>query len=85
MSTSRRDLEHFLDRTVSHLAYPFGRRDDFDGWSVDAARSAGFDTACTTVPGTARPSTDPFRLPRRLVMDWGRARFRAQLERWRFG
>ena len=64
-----------IGRVVSHFAYPFGRRDDFDDRSVDAVRSAAFDTACTTIPGTARFSTDPYRLPRRLVMDWGRLRF----------
>jgi hypothetical protein len=48
-------------------------------------RSAAFDTACTTLPGTARASADPYRLPRRLVMDWGRLRFRAQLQRWKLG
>jgi len=85
ITTSRTDLEQFLHRRVSQFAYPFGRLDDFDDWSVEAARDAEFDLACTTVPGTARPSADPHRLPRRMVMDWGRTRFRAQLQRWRVG
>lgn len=82
---SKRDLEQSIGRSVSHFAYPFGRRGDFDDRSVDAVRSAAFDTACTTIPGTARSSTDPYRLPRRLVMDWGRLRFRVQMQRWRLG
>jgi peptidoglycan/xylan/chitin deacetylase (PgdA/CDA1 family) len=82
---SKRALEQALGQAVPHFAYPFGRRDDFDDRSVDAVRSAGFDTACTTIPGTARSSTDPYRLPRRLVMDWGRLRFRAQMQRWKLG
>jgi peptidoglycan/xylan/chitin deacetylase (PgdA/CDA1 family) len=82
---SKRELERSIGRAVSHFAYPFGRRDDFDDRSVDAVRSAAFDTACTAIPGTARSSTDPYRLPRRLVMDWGRLRFRAQMQRWRLG
>jgi peptidoglycan/xylan/chitin deacetylase (PgdA/CDA1 family) len=85
ITASRTDLEQFLGRPVSQFAYPFGRKDDFDDCSVDAVRSANFDTACTTLPGTARPSTDPYRLPRRLVMNWGRGRFQAQLQRWRLG
>ena len=85
ISGSKRELEQSIGRVVSHFAYPFGRRDDFDDRSVDAVRSAAFDTACTTIPGTARSSTDPYRLPRRLVMDWGRLRFRAQMQRWRLG
>jgi len=82
---SKRALEQSIGRAVSHFAYPFGRHDDFDDRSADAVRAAAFDTACTTIPGTARSSTDPYRLPRRLVMDWGRLRFRAQLQRWKLG
>jgi peptidoglycan/xylan/chitin deacetylase (PgdA/CDA1 family) len=83
ISGSKRELEQSISRAVSHFAYPFGRHDDFDDRSVDAVRSAAFDTACTTIPGTARSRTDPYRLPRRLVMDWGRLRFRVQMQRWR--
>ena len=82
---SKGELERSIGQAVPHFAYPFGGRDDFDDRSVDAVRSAGFDTACTTLPGTARVSTDPCRLPRRLVMDWGRPRFRVQLQRWKLG
>jgi peptidoglycan/xylan/chitin deacetylase (PgdA/CDA1 family) len=85
ISGSKAELERSIGRPVSHFAYPFGRRDDFDDRSVDAVRSAAFDTACTTIPGTARSSADPYRLPRRLVMDWGRPRFRVQLQRWKIG
>jgi peptidoglycan/xylan/chitin deacetylase (PgdA/CDA1 family) len=85
IASSKNHLEQLLDRGVSHFAYPFGHDDDFDESTVDAVRLAGFETACTTVPGTARPSTDRFRLPRRLVMNWGRVRFRAQIQRWRLG
>jgi peptidoglycan/xylan/chitin deacetylase (PgdA/CDA1 family) len=85
ISGSKAELERSIGRPVSHFAYPFGRHDDFDDRSVDAVRSAAFDTACTTIPGTARSSADPYRLPRRLVMDWGRPRFRVQLQRWKIG
>ncbi len=80
--SSKDDLERNLGRTVSHFAYPFGSRDDFDDRSVEVVRSAAFQTACTTLAGTVGPSTDPYRFPRRLVMDWGRLRFRAQMVRW---
>jgi peptidoglycan/xylan/chitin deacetylase (PgdA/CDA1 family) len=85
ISGSKQELEQSIGRAVSHFAYPFGGRDDFDDRSVDAVRSAGFDTACTTLPGTARAPADPYRLPRRLVMNWGRPRFMVQMQRWRLG
>ena len=85
ISGSKEELEQSIGRAVSHFAYPFGGRDDFDDRSVDAVRSAAFDTACTTIPGTARSSADPYRLPRRVVMDWGRPRFRVQMQRWKLG
>jgi peptidoglycan/xylan/chitin deacetylase (PgdA/CDA1 family) len=85
ISASKRELEQSIGRAVSHFAYPFGRRDDFDDRSVDAVRSAAFDTACTTIPGTAWSSADPYRLPRRVAMDWGRLRFKVQMQRWKVG
>jgi len=85
ITDSKHELEGLLGRAVTHFAYPFGRRGDFDEVTVAAVRRAGFETACTTLPGSADPSTDRHRLPRRLVMDWSRARFRVQLQRWRLG
>ena len=85
IADSKRELEQSIGRTVLHFAYPFGGRDDFDDHSVDAVRSATFETACTTIPGTARSWNDPYRLPRRVVMDWGRLRFKVQMQRWRLG
>jgi peptidoglycan/xylan/chitin deacetylase (PgdA/CDA1 family) len=82
---SKEALEQSIGRAVPHFAYPFGRLGEFDDRSVEAVRAAGFDTACTAIRGTARPSTDPYRLPRRGVMDWGRPRFKAQMQRWKLG
>jgi peptidoglycan/xylan/chitin deacetylase (PgdA/CDA1 family) len=83
IAKSKKDLEHLLGRAVPHFAYPFGRRDDFDDATVETVRMTGFDTACTALAGSAYPTSNRYLLPRRLVMDWGRARFRAQLLRWR--
>jgi len=85
ISGSKWELEQSIGRAVSHFAYPFGLHGDFDDRSVDAVRSAAFDTACTSIPGKVRQSTDPYRLPRRMVMDWGRLRFRVQMQRWTLG
>jgi peptidoglycan/xylan/chitin deacetylase (PgdA/CDA1 family) len=83
IASSKEELERLSGGPVTHFAYPFGTVDSFDDDSVDAVRATGFETACTTIPANARSTSDPHRLPRRLVMDWGRLRFRAGFERWR--
>ena len=83
ISSSKRELERLCGRTVSHFAYPYGGLDSFDDNSVDAVRQVGFETACTTVGANVRATSDPHRLPRRMVMNWSRLRFRVSLERWR--
>jgi peptidoglycan/xylan/chitin deacetylase (PgdA/CDA1 family) len=83
ISFSKEQLERLSGLAISHFAYPFGGRDAFDDHTVDAVRSAGFDTACTTIPGNASSTSDPLRLPRRKVNNWSRLRFRVGLERWR--
>jgi peptidoglycan/xylan/chitin deacetylase (PgdA/CDA1 family) len=76
-------LQRLTGRPVRHFAYPFGEPASFDDHSVAAVRSAQFETACTTVPANARSTSDRYRLPRRLVMDWSRTRFRISLMRWK--
>lgn len=83
ISSSKEELERLSGRAITHFAYPYGGPESFDDHSVDAVRSAGFETACTTVPGNAKPTSDPHRLPRRIVMNWSRLRFRVGWERWR--
>jgi len=83
VSSSKEELERLSGQVITHFAYPYGGTDSFDDDSVDAVRSAGFETACTTVPGNAKPTSDPHRLPRRIVMNWSSLRFRVGWERWR--
>ncbi len=64
-----------------NFAYPYGRADDFDATSIDAVRKAGFTTAYSSIPGRVHPDTDSLELPRPIVMDRGRSRFRAQMLR----
>jgi len=81
--SSKEELERLSGQAILHFAYPFGGHDSFDDHSVDAVRSAGFETASTTIPGNAGPTADPHRLPRRMVVNWSRLRFKVALERWR--
>jgi len=85
ISKSKSELEAFTGRPVKHFAYPYGGIDDFDQASVRAVESAGFTTACTAIDGHAVGFCNRFRLPRRIVKDWGPDQFAGQLRRWGFG
>jgi peptidoglycan/xylan/chitin deacetylase (PgdA/CDA1 family) len=67
LAESRRALERELDVQVRLLAYPNGLRQDYDATTIEAARSAGYSYALTTMRGRNRTSTAPFEL-RRYVM-----------------
>lgn len=76
------DLEGERRGSVRHFAYPFGGRDSLNDDSIVAVRSAGFETAMTTMSGSVRSTSIPLLLPRRVVGNWSSARFRATTVRW---
>jgi peptidoglycan/xylan/chitin deacetylase (PgdA/CDA1 family) len=76
------DLEGERRGSVRHFAYPFGGRDSFNDDSIVAVRSAGFETATTTMSGSVRSTSIPLALPRRVVGNWSGALFRAKALRW---
>lgn len=64
---------------VDHFCYPFG---SFDDKTVELVKRAGYRTAVTVVPGSARATDDPYRLPRILVNgEHGRWRFLLRIAR----
>jgi peptidoglycan/xylan/chitin deacetylase (PgdA/CDA1 family) len=70
---SRVALRDMLGVPIGHFAYPFGQ---FTAETVELVRRAGYSSAVTVVPGIARTSDDPLRLPRILVNgQWGWWRF----------
>jgi peptidoglycan/xylan/chitin deacetylase (PgdA/CDA1 family) len=66
MISSRRSLEHIIDREVVHFAYPFGNANACGQREAQLAQAAGFRTAVTTRRGTLFPRhlDHPFALPR---------------------
>ena len=67
LARSRETLEAELDVSVDILAYPNGRRRDYSSATIEAARSAGYSAALTTVHGRNDASTPPFELRRVIV------------------
>jgi peptidoglycan/xylan/chitin deacetylase (PgdA/CDA1 family) len=64
IAESRAALRKMFGVPVQHFAYPFGA---FTAETVEFVRRAGYLSAVTVLPGVARPSDDPLRLPRILV------------------
>ena len=67
LTDSRLALQRELGVAVDLLAYPNGRRSDFDDDTVDAARAAGYSFALTTMTGHNRPDTPPYEIRRACV------------------
>lgn len=72
---SKATLERFTGRPVETFSYPYGKPADYSDETVQLVRQAGFRGACVNDPGAIRPDTDPFRVPRLFVQDWGREQF----------
>jgi peptidoglycan/xylan/chitin deacetylase (PgdA/CDA1 family) len=64
IAESRAALRNLLGVPIEHFAYPFGH---FTAGIVELVRCAGYSSAVTVLPGVARSSDDPLRLPRILV------------------
>jgi peptidoglycan/xylan/chitin deacetylase (PgdA/CDA1 family) len=64
LRSSRFELEQGLDRPVTSLAYPNGKRDDYDANTVSAAREAGYAHGLTSLGGVNHSKTPPFELRR---------------------
>ena len=64
IADSRVALRNLLGVPIEHFAYPFGA---FNADTVAWVRRAGYSSAVTVLPGIARASDDPLRLPRILV------------------
>jgi peptidoglycan/xylan/chitin deacetylase (PgdA/CDA1 family) len=64
IAESRAALCRLLGVPIEHFAYPFGA---FTADVVEWVRRAGYSSAVTVLPGVARRSDDPLRLPRILV------------------
>jgi peptidoglycan/xylan/chitin deacetylase (PgdA/CDA1 family) len=65
VADARRILERRWHKPVDWFCYPSGH---YDGQVVAAVKAAGFRGSTTVVPGWARRSEDPFRLPRLRVV-----------------
>jgi len=61
---SKEVLEGVLGGRITAFAYPNGTREDFNAEVAAEVRKAGYQHACTTIPGVNGCNTDPFELRR---------------------
>jgi peptidoglycan/xylan/chitin deacetylase (PgdA/CDA1 family) len=73
------DLEEMLGHPVTSFSYPHG---NYTAETLALVREAGFNCACSTVPGVVRKRTDLFQLPRVEVLDWDGEEFARRLSAW---
>jgi peptidoglycan/xylan/chitin deacetylase (PgdA/CDA1 family) len=76
----RQRLESIIGCRIRTFAYPYGASQDFTDETAEIVREAGFQSACTTIPGSIEAGDDPFRLRRCPVFDWDTSTFKQQLE-----
>ncbi len=81
----KESLAQFSGAPVDLLSYPFGAAGDLTQSSVALAHDCGFMAACANWPDRVSSLTDPYRLPRFLVRDWGAERFAQSLGSWLSG
>lgn len=76
---SKIDLEKILNRSVTSFSYPFG---NLSKATVELTKSAGFNSACSTVEDIVWQKSDRFQLPRVAVENWNGEKFLTRLLRW---
>jgi peptidoglycan/xylan/chitin deacetylase (PgdA/CDA1 family) len=67
LSESRRQLADHLGIDAKVVAYPNGKKCDFNAATIAAAKAAGFQYAITTEPGVNGPTTPPYEIRRWLI------------------
>jgi peptidoglycan/xylan/chitin deacetylase (PgdA/CDA1 family) len=75
-------LHAITSRPMKLMAYPFGGHEDVSAGTRRAARDAGVAIACTAIPGRVNRYTDPLRVPRFIVRNWGADEFRQRFNEW---
>ncbi len=76
LEQSRRALQMHTGHDSTHLCWPWGY---YEEPYLAAAVQAGFHTIYTVAKGTARPGTDPLRVPRIVIKDKPLGWFRRRL------
>lgn len=64
------------------IANPSGQPEDLVSGFEVPLRQAGYERACTSIVGVARPLVPPLRMPRYWVGDWPGRALSSRIRRW---
>ena len=79
ISSSKRDLEDMLNRTITCFSYPHGKYSDE---TVKIVEHLKFQNACTTLQQPVMRNSNPYLLPRFAVSNWNGDQFEQNLRAW---
>lgn len=76
-------LERILGRTIDIFSYPFGAwKEDFTEETIQICKDAGIKKAASTIPGIWYGGSDPYKIPRNVVRDWGPYEFATMMDQY---
>lgn len=76
---SKNFLEKMYKKKIISFAYPHG---SYNENTLKLMKETGFKNACTTEERPVTRKTDPYRLPRFMVLDWTGKEFEQKLQYW---
>ena len=80
---SIRYLERLLGWTIDTFSYPFGAtQEDFTDETIQICKEAGIKKAASTIPGIWYKGSDPYKIPRNIVRDWGPYEFATMMDQY---
>ncbi len=76
-------LEEAAGKKITLFSYPFGiPQGDFNEETEEICRKYGIKKAATTEDALWNPATDLYRIPRKVVRDWGAGEFESKIKEY---
>lgn len=77
------ELSRIMDREITIFSYPFGAPNiDFNEDTIHICQKCGIKKAASTISALWTPSTDSYRIPRKVVRDWDLIEFERKIKEY---
>ena len=81
INSSIKRLEQIIQKKITLFSYPFGvPKTDFNEDTIEICRKCGIVKAASTEFALWNASSDPYRIPRKIVRDWGVREFERKIQ-----